>query len=258
MKHTQLLRTMIVDDEPLARTAIRNMLSRHDGVEIVCDCESGKEAITAIETMSPDIVFLDVQMPEVDGFMVLEAVSKENMPGIVFVTAYDEYAVRAFKVHALDYLLKPFDRDRFDAALEHVKNQLARGEMAEVWKERISALIRESRGKFLDRLIVRSEGRVFFLPVREIDWIEAQGNYVNLHGRGRSYLLREAIGSLEGSLDPRRFRRIHRSSIINIDSVRELRLRFHGDYDVILSDGTELKLSHRYRANLERDFKGSL
>jgi two-component system LytT family response regulator len=258
MKDLRSIRTLIVDDEPLARTAIRNMLRRHEGVEIVRECDGGAEAIAAIEELSPDIVFLDVQMPEVDGFMVLQALPQQNIPRIVFVTAYDQYAVRAFEVHALDYLLKPFDCERFDAALEHAMKHVAQGHEERIWNERLGAFLRLSRDKFLERVIVRSQGRVLLLPVKEVDWIEAEGNYVNLHGRGRTYLFREAIGSLEVSLDPRKFRRIHRSSIVNMDSVRELRPRFHGNYDVILVDGTELKLSHRYRANLEKDFRGSL
>src|SRR5262249_30355617 len=170
----------------------------------------------------------------------------------IFVTAYDQYALRAFEVHAVDYLLKPFDRDRFEAALAHSEGQKERGS-----DERILRLLREMRGAYLERFIIRSDGRAFFLSAREIDWIEAQGNYVNLHSRGRSCLFREAMGSLEGRLDPRRFRRIHRSTIVNVDSIRELRACFHGDYKVFLKDGTELRLSHRFRSNLEKNSLGA-
>jgi two-component system LytT family response regulator len=258
MKDSGTVRAIIVDDEPLARAAVRNMLRRHQEIEIVRECEGGAEAIGVIEELSPDLVFLDVQMPEVDGFMVMEALAKDKVPRVVFVTAYDQYALRAFEVHALDYVLKPFNRERFEGALAHAIKNIAQGEEEKIWTERLGAFLRQSRGRFLERLIVRSQGRVLFLPVRAIDWIEAEGNYVNVHCGGKTYLLREAIASLEAGLDPRKFRRIHRSTIINMDSVRELRPRFHGDYDVILVDGTELKLSHRYRANLEKDFKGSL
>lgn len=260
MKGARLIRALIVDDEPLARTKIRNMLRQRGSIEVVRECEGGQEAIAAIEELSPDVVFLDVQMPEVDGFMVVEALPRENMPRIVFVTAHDQYAVRAFEVHALDYLLKPFDRERFDAVLDHAMQQISQSDQKKekTWDERLEAFLSQRRGRFLERLIVKSQSRVLLLPVSQITWIEAEGNYVNLHADGRTYLFREAIGSLEASLDPRKFRRIHRSSIINMDSVRELRPRFHGDYDVILADGTELRLSYRYRANLEKDFKGTL
>ncbi|HYL73534.1 MAG TPA: LytTR family DNA-binding domain-containing protein [Bryobacteraceae bacterium] len=248
------IRVLIVDDEPLARTAIRNMLRRHPEVEIAAECETGVEAIAAIESAAPDLVFLDIQMPEVDGFGVLEAIGRQRLPRVIFVTAYDQYAVRAFEVHALDYLLKPFDRERFDAALDRARKELAGSD----WNERVLDLLREQRGEYLQRLIIRAQGRVFFLSSTEIDWIEAQGNYVNVHGGGARHLFREAIGSLEAKLDPRKFRRIHRSTIVNIDAIRELRPCFHGDYEVVLRDGTELRLSHRFRGNLEKDFLGAL
>ncbi len=249
-----MIRVLIVDDEPLARTAIRNMLRRHSDVKIAAECESGAEAIAAIASAAPDLVFLDVQMPEVDGFGVLAAIQRERMPRVIFVTAYDQYAVHAFDVHALDYLLKPFDRERFDAALERARRELT----APDWSGRVLALLRETRGEYLQRLIIRGQGRVFFLAAAEIDWIEAQGNYVNLHSGGRKHLFREALGSLETKLDPRMFRRIHRSTIANVERIRELRPGFHGDFDVVLRDGTELRLSHRYRANLEKNFLGTL
>ncbi|HLK66633.1 MAG TPA: LytTR family DNA-binding domain-containing protein [Bryobacteraceae bacterium] len=248
------MRVLIVDDEPLARTVIRNHLRAHSGVEIAAECESGSVAIAAISSLAPDLIFLDVQMPEIDGFGVIEAIGPERQPGIVFVTAFDQYAVRAFEVHALDYLLKPFDRERFDAAFAHARQSMRRHD----WADRLSSLVLQTRGQHLERFIVRDAGRVFFLPAGEIDWIEAQGNYVKLHGGGRTHLLREAMGALESRLDPRRFRRIHRSSIVNLDAIRELRPCFHGDYEVLLRDGTVLKLSHRLRSNLEQDAAGVL
>jgi two-component system LytT family response regulator len=253
MKGRASIRALIVDDEPLARTAIRNMLRRHADVTDLVECESGADAIAAIQARTPDLVFLDIQMPEVDGFGVIEAVGCDRMPRVIFVTAFDQYAVRAFEVHALDYVLKPFDRERFDAALER-----ARRDLDGSWPERLIALLEEPRGKYLQRLIIRAGGRVFFVGAAEIDWIEAQGNYVNVHSGGRSHLFREAIGNLEGKLDPMRFRRIHRSAIVNVDSIRELRPCFRGDYEVVLRDGTELKLSQRYRGNLEKDSLGGL
>jgi len=249
------MRVLIVDDEPLARRAVRTMLRPHPDVEIAGECEGGAEAIAAIQAIVPDLIFLDVQMPEVDGFAVLEAVGWRRLPHVVFVTAYDRYAVRAFEVRAVDYLLKPFDRERFDAALRNARRQFA----APDWDERIRALLHETRGcEHLQRFIVKGEGRVFFIPAADVDWIEAQGNYVNLHGLGRACLFREAMSGLEARLDPRKFRRINRSAIVNIESIHELRPRFHGDYEVILKDGRVLKLSHRYRANLENYALGRL
>jgi two-component system LytT family response regulator len=236
------MRVLIVDDEPLARTAVRNMLHRHPDIEIVAECEGGADAVDAILSRSPDFLFLDIQMPEVDGFQVLEAVGRERMPHVVFVTAYDRYAVRAFDAQALDYLLKPFDAARFDEAVARAR-------------QRISL---EVRGNLIERFIIRTERRVFFLPAGEIDWIEAQGNYVNLHAQGSAHLFREPLGSLAARLDPRRFRRIHRSTIVNLDSIRELRPCLHGDYEVILREGAVLRLSHRYRSNLEKDSLGDL
>jgi two-component system LytT family response regulator len=240
------IRTLIVDDEPLARTAVRNVLRRHPDVSIAGECETGAEAIAAIQSLSPDLVFLDVQMPEVSGFGVLGALETKHLPIVIFVTAYDQHALRAFEVNALDYVLKPFDRERLEAALDRARRQLERPEKNSDWTARV------------ERLIIRAEGRVFFIGASEIDWIEAQGNYVNVHGLGRAWLFREAIGTLETRLDPRRFRRIHRSTIVNLDSVRELRQGFHGDYVVVLRDGTELKLSHRFRSNLEKNSLGAL
>jgi two-component system LytT family response regulator len=251
-----VIRVLIVDDEPLARTAIRNLFRGRVEFELVGEAEGGDEAVSAIRSLSPDLVFLDVQMPEVDGFSVLEALGPEGSPEIIFVTAYDQYAVRAFDVHAVDYLLKPFDRERFETALDRAQHRLREGSPSNLGQFR--ALLRDARQDHLGRLIVRTAGSVRFLPIGEIDWIEAQGNYVNVHSGGRSYLLREAIVSLEAKLDPLQFRRIHRSSIVNLASIRELRSTFHGGYQVILRDGTLLKLSSRYRANLEKGALGGL
>jgi two-component system LytT family response regulator len=247
-----VIRALIVDDEPLARLAIRTMLAAHRDVEIAGECEGGAQAVTAIESLAPDLVFLDIQMPEVDGFAALEALDGERLPRVIFVTAYDQYAVRAFEVRALDYLLKPFDRERFDVALERAREELPRGE----WRQRVRDMVAEQQSA--DRFIVRGDGRVFFVPAAEIDWVEAQGNYVNLHRAGRAHLLRDSMAHLENRLDSRLFRRIHRSTIVNIEAVREVRPAFHGDCEVVLRDGTRLKLSHRYRRNLEKNALGGL
>ena len=245
------IRALIVDDEPLGRTVIREMLRRDPDFAVVGECANGHEAIAAISNERPDLVFLDVQMPEVDGFAVLAGLDAERLPMIIFVTAYDQYAVAAFEVHAVDYLLKPFDRERFGKALQRAKIQLQR-ESANDVSQRILALLEEQRAKTkcLERLVIKHNGRVFFLKTEEIDWISAEGNYVNLHVKKDSYLLRETISSLEAQLDPQKFARIHRSQIVNIDRIRELRHWSHGEYQVILHDGVELMLSRSYREKL--------
>jgi two-component system, LytTR family, response regulator len=251
MTEARRIRTLIVDDEPLARRRIRRMLAQHADVEIVGDCSNGREAITLIRERSPHLVFLDVQMPEMDGFAVLKTLEAESIPLVVFVTAYDQYALRAFEVCALDYLLKPFDRERFNRSLQRAKSRLQPEKSSEI-NQRTLALLEELKAQtnHLERLIIKSGGRAFFLKTEEIDWIEAEGKYVRLHVGKESYLLREAIGSLEAQLDPKRFPRIHRSTIVNIDRVRELQPWFHNEYRVILRDGTQLMLSRSCRKKL--------
>lgn len=255
----ELLRVLIVDDESLARTMVHKMLLDQPGIEVVGECENGLEAISAIRTYRPDIVFLDVQMPEIDGFAVLKAIEPEHLPHIIFVTAYDRYAVRAFEVYALDYILKPFDRERFEQALERARLQISSNKSTDL-NERVLALLSKdkARPQYLERLIIKAEGRIFFLKTGEIEWIEAEGNYVTLHVGKKKYLFHEAISALETQLDPKEFQRIQRSAIVNIDFIRELEPWFRGDYRIILHDGTELKLSHRYKDNLDRYLGGSL
>jgi two-component system LytT family response regulator len=245
------IRALVVDDEPLARRRIRQLLAHDHEIETVGECADGFEAIAAINSHAPDLVFLDVQMPELDGFDVLARLDRARLPLVVFVTAYDSYALRAFEVSAVDYLLKPFDRRRFAAALARVKSRLARERGTEL-TARTLALLEELRAResHVERLMIKAGGRAFFLKTDEIDWIEAEGKYVRLHAARESYLLREPIGSLEAQLDPRKFLRIHRSSIVNIDRVRELQPWFHQDYRVILRDGTELTLSRSCRKKL--------
>jgi two-component system, LytTR family, response regulator len=248
---SKIIRVVIVDDEPLGRTVIREMLRSDSDFAVVSECATGQEAIAVISNERPDLVFLDVQMPEVDGFAVLTALAPEHLPMIIFVTAYDQYAVSAFDVHAVDYLLKPFDRERFGRALQRAKAQL-RQQSANDVNQRILALLEEQRAKpkYLERLVIKNNGRVFFLKTEEIDWISAEGNYVNLHVKKESYLLRETISSLEAQLNPQKFARIHRSQIVNIDRIRELHHWSHGEYQVILHDGAELMLSRSYREKL--------
>lgn len=245
------IRTLIVDDEPLGRERIRTLLAGDPEIEVIGECPDGRRAVTGIEERKPDLVFLDVQMPEVDGFGVLEAISAERMPVIIFVTAYDRYAVKAFEVHALDYLLKSFDRERFRAAVQRAKEEIRRSREG-VLNERVAGLLEDLQKKKdrLTRLVIKSAGRIVFLRVEEIDWVEAADNYVRVHAGKESHLIRETLQSLEKRLDPGKFLRIHRGSLVNLDRIRELQPIFHGDYAVKLMDGTELTLSRNYREKL--------
>lgn len=262
-KGPDTLRVLLVDDEPAARDLVREMLAdevKPGRVQIVGECKDGLEAVEAIRSKRPDVVFLDVQMPGMDGFEVLAALPADEIPCVIFVTAYDQYALRGFEVHALDYLLKPFDRKRFDQAFARAKQMVARERSSEL-SERILTLLGErppAPKPQLDRFVIKTDGRVFFLPAKEIEWIGAEGNYVSLHVGQACHLFREAISSLEGQLDPQKFRRIHRSTIVNIDCIRELQPMFRGEYLVIMKDGTKLKLSHNYRDNLQQQLTGAL
>lgn len=251
MTAARKIRTLIVDDEPLARRKIRRMLTRDPEVEILGDCANGREAIDAICAHNPELVFLDIQMPEVDGFDVLTSIPPAELPFVIFVTAYDQYALRAFEVSAVDYLVKPFDRRRFEKALQRAKTRLVTARGSDVNQQTL-ALLEElkARSSHIERLVIKAGGRAFFLKTDEIDWIEAEGKYVRLHVGKESYLLREAIGNIEGQLDPKKFPRIHRSTIVNIERVRELQPWFHNEYRVILKDGTELMLSRSCRKRL--------
>ena len=244
------IRTVIVDDELLGRTVIREMLRGDAEVTIIGECANGREAIELIRQEHPDLLFLDVQMPVLDGFAVLSAL--DTIPFTIFVTAYDQYAVRAFEVHAVDYLLKPFDRERFGKALQRAKTALRQAQTHTI-NERILALLEAQQPKpdYLERLVIKANGRVLFLNVDEIDWIEAQGNYVCLHSKKESYLLRETISGLEAQLDPKKFARIHRSTIVQLNRIKELHPWTHGEYRVLLKDSTELTLSRSYRDHFQ-------
>jgi two-component system LytT family response regulator len=242
------IKTLIVDDETLARRRIRRLLAAESDVEVIGECGDPQEAVSFIQQRCPDLVFLDIQMPGVDGFGVLESLSPQNSPAVIFVTAFDQYALRAFEVNALDYLLKPFDRARFRKALDRARVQI-RQQSASPIDPRLSTLLQnlENRPRQSDRVVIKSAGRIMFLRTDEIDWIEAADNYVRLHVGQDSHLLRETLGSIEGRLDPNRFMRIHRSTVVNVDRMKELQPWFHGDYVVILQDGTRLNLSRTYR-----------
>ncbi len=245
------VRTLIVDDEPLARERIRSLLDQESDIEVVQECGDGKEAAEAILREQPDLVFLDVQMPEMTGFEVIDAVGPEEMPTVIFVTAYDQYALRAFEARALDYILKPFDQERFERALQKARGTIQRQKDGDI-SERLRSLLEElrPRPKYLDRLVVRSGSRITFLRTEEVEWIDAEGNYVRLHVGKKSYLLRETMSGIEAKLDPERFIRIHRSTIVNVESIKSLESLFQGEYVVHLEDGTKLTSSRGYRDRL--------
>jgi len=232
------MRVLIVDDEPPARRNVAMLLQADADIEIIGECGSGKEAIAATRQLLPDLVFLDVQMPESDGFDVLEMLGSELPPAIVFVTAYDQYALRAFEAGALDYLLKPFDNSRFFRALARAKAKIE--------------LARKSAPTEVDRLAVKSAGQVSFVRISDIDWIEAADYYACLHVGARTHLLRRSLADLERELESSVFCRVHRSAIVNVDRVRTLRLNSDGDYNVVLENGSELRLSRRFRKHLQQ------
>lgn len=257
------LRVMVVDDEPLARERIVGLLEDEPGVEIVAECGNGRDAVERIGSISPDLVFLDVQMPGMTGLEVLRAIGAERAPPVVFVTAYDAHAVEAFELHALDYLLKPFEDRRFADALQRARKRIESGRMLSEFAARLSALLENGvgppgsasrkegeAGAPVERLVVKEGERSILLPVERIDWIEAANYYVVVHSGPRSYVVRDTLGRLERELG-RRFVRIHRSTIVNLDRVAEFQRLFHGDFAVLLADGTDLKLSRTYRSLVE-------
>jgi two-component system LytT family response regulator len=230
------IRTLIVDDEPLARSNLSVLLRLDPEIEIVGECSSGADALAEIRSVMPDLVFLDVQMPECDGFDVLERLGESVPPAIVFVTAYDQYALRAFEAGALDYLLKPFDNARFDRALSRAKQRSLRA---------------KNLPRKLERLAIKSVGQVSFVKISEIDWIEAADYYACLHVGQKTHLLRRSMSELEQELDPAVFCRIHRSTIVNLTRVRSLELGADGEYEVLLENGATLRMSRRYRKQMQ-------
>ncbi|MBM3851535.1 MAG: response regulator transcription factor [Verrucomicrobia bacterium] len=259
-------RAIIVDDEPTARRGVRLLLERDPAIELVGEAATGLEAAELIRCVRPDLAFLDVQMPGSTGFDALRQIAPAIVPAVVFVTAYDEYALRAFEVNAVDYLLKPYDDARFAAALQRAKEEVRRRQTDAV-NSRLSQLLdyleknhqsapgEEGPG---DRILLKSSGEIFFLKADEIDWIEAEGDYMKFHVGGRAHLMRETMARLEARLDPQRFIRIHRSTIVNIDRLRKLSPSFAGEYAVILHDGTRLKLSRGYHERIAAILKQSL
>ena len=248
-----MIRTLIVDDEPLARDRVRALMADQPDFEVIGEAADGDAAVRAILATQPDLVFLDVHMPKLTGFDVINEVGPDRMPAVVFVTAYDQHAIRAFDVNAIDYLLKPFDRERFEGTITRVKKQVD-AEQSGALKTQLMQLVRDLKpagAASPERLVVKSNGRLFFLRTDEIDWIEAAGNYVKLHVGKKAHLHRETMNAIEARLDQRMFFRIHRSRIVNMERVKELHPWFNGDYAVILRDGTKLMLSRGYREKLQ-------
>jgi two-component system LytT family response regulator len=248
-------KAIIVDDEPLARKRVRTLLRRHADFDIAAECANGRDAVAAIARHKPDLVFLDIQMPSMDGFEVIDQVGVERMPAVIFITAYDEHAMRAFDVNALDYLLKPFDERRFSKSLQRARENIElRTSGDPQFRQRLLqalAGLTSERG-YRARIPVKSTGRVYFVPAEEIDWIGAAGKYVCLHVGSDEHLLRMPIGQIESELDPQHFGRIHRSTIVNLNRIKEIHPLFRGEAAVILKDGTELTLSRGYRARVRQ------
>jgi two-component system LytT family response regulator len=245
------IRAVIVDDEPLARLRIADLLNATEDIDVIAQCANGGDAIRTIEETQPDLLFLDVQMPEIDGFDVLHAIGYGQVPVVIFVTAYDQFALRAFEAHAMDYLLKPFDDERFDAALQRARDRIGHRQNGDV-DRRLLALLKEARVDrgYLQRLVVPSGHRSVFIRTEQIDWIEAERNYVRLHVGDRSYLLRENVSRIASALDPTVFCQIHRSTIVNVDRIQAVESLSHAEYIVILHDGTKLTSGRKYRSNL--------
>jgi two-component system LytT family response regulator len=252
---TGKIRTLVVDDEPVARARVLSLLRDETDIEVVGECSTGPQAVSVIEATSPDLVFLDVQMPQMDGFALARTLG-QDMPAVVFVTAYDEYALQAFEIHALDYLLKPFSAERFKSALTHVRQHIAKRQAAadRQLPTRLPEIQHPEPGRenvWRDRLVIKSSGRIYFIRIQDIDWCEASGNYVRLHIGEQAHLVRGTMSHLESQLDPAQFVRIHRSAIVNVERIQELRSSFNGEYLITLNDKTRLTLSRGYRDGLQ-------
>lgn len=256
------IQVLVVDDEPLARRGIRQLLETEKDFEIAGEAANGREAVSAIQKLAPDLVFLDVQMPLLDGFSFIEQFGEENLPEIVFVTAYDEHAIRAFEINALDYLLKPIDPERFQKTLNRVRERIKHIQTKEI-DQKLSALLRDleaakSNGeqpRYLERVAVKEAGRITFVQVDEIDWISSEGNYVQLHTKKKNHLFRETMDGIERKLNPNAFVRIRRSTIVRVEQICELHPTFNGEFEVVLKNGKKLYTSRRYRKNLDATLK---
>ncbi len=245
------IRVLLSDDESLARERLRSLLKDEPDLEIMAECGDGNTAISLIKKEKPDLVFLDVQMPEVDGFGVVAALQREFLPLTIFVTAYDRYAMKAFEVHALDYLLKPVGKERLTEALDHARKQLMHPSET-LFQKRVLDLLAdlEARQKSPERIVIKADGEIVCLKPSEIDWAESAGNYVCLHVGPATHILRETITALEGRLGQRQFMRVHRSTLVNVDRIKTLRPSLYGDYAILLRDGTKLTLSRGFRESV--------
>jgi two-component system LytT family response regulator len=247
------IRTIISDDEPLAREKLRILLASEADVRIVAECRDGRQTIDALQTYKPHLLLLDIQMPGADGFQVLSSIPADDMPLVVFTTAYDQYAIRAFEIHAVDYLLKPFDHERLHKAIERTRTEFLKTTDREMTQRILDLLAdRRAESRVANRLVIKAAGRVVFLDLEEIDWVEAAANYVKLHVGKESYLLREAIGHISQRLDPDLFLRVHRSTIVNVRRIKELQPCNSGEYILVLKDGKELSCSRGYRTGLHQ------
>jgi two-component system, LytTR family, response regulator len=253
------IRTIIADDEHLARKKLRLLLGSEPGVQVVAECEDGQQTIGAVQDHKPDLLLIDIRMPDLDGFQVLGQISAEEMPVVVFTTAYDQFAIRAFEAHALDYLLKPFERERLHQAIERARTELLKSHNHDLTTRILDLLAKKTEVEAKaeskqvdDRMVIRAGGKVVFLDVKDIDWIEAAANYVKLNVGRDSYLLREGIGSISERIDPNRFVRIHRSVIVNVHKIKELQPCDSGEYIAVLKNGKELSCSRGYRTELQR------
>ncbi len=251
---TPAIRTLIVDDEPAAREALALLLAADEEIALIGEAADGAGALARIRHDRPDLVFLDIQLPAIDGLTVLQQLPQAELPAVVFVTAYDQHALRAFDLHAVDYLLKPFDDERFRRALSRAKTRVRQGQLGELAAplRALLATTPKAAPAWRERLVIRSDGRSLVVPVAEVDWVEAKGDYLQVHAGAAQHLLRGTMKQLEAELDPAVFVRIHRSVLVRIGRIRELQPYFHGDYVVILTDGTRLKLARGCRERLEQ------
>jgi len=246
------IRVLLSDDETLARERLRSLLEEEPDLQVVAECGDGKSAIATIRRERPDLVFLDIQMPEIDGFGVVQELL-DDMPLTIFVTAYDRYAMKAFEVHALDYLLKPVGKERLTQAVEHARRQLQHPPDG-TFQRRVLELLADmdARQQAPERIVIKADGEIVCLRPNEIDWAESAGNYVCLHVGGATHILRETITALESRLGPRQFMRVHRSTLVNVDRIKTLKPSLYGDYSILLRDGTKLTLSRGFRENVLR------
>lgn len=260
---TEKIRTIIIDDEPLAREKIRTFLEAEDDIEVIGECKNSTEAIASIKDLKPHLIFLDIKMPGMNGFEMLENLNLKILPAIIFTTAYDKYALKAFEVHALDYLLKPFDRDRFQLTLNRARKHLSSKQIEDNNNKILEALndLKERKveekevsksDKYLEKIVIKTSDKIYFMKTSELEWLEASGNYIKLFANGASHLTRDTMNAMEKKLNPEKFVRIHRSVIINSDFIKELKPWFNGEYEVYMKNKTKFISGRTYKSNIEK------